>query len=52
MEIILPPIHGTILTAQSPLFNSTGVFESSTPLCSEVFSASGIGLALSAFRKI
>lgn len=47
MEIILPPIQGTTLTNQSPPFSSTGVLESSTPLCAEVSSTSGIALAFS-----
>ena len=51
MEITLPPIQGTTLRAQSPLFSSIGVCESSTPLCSEAFSASEISLALSANKN-
>jgi hypothetical protein len=53
MEIILPPIQGTTLAIQSPFFNSTGTFESSTtPLGPETSSNSGICLAHSAFEKL
>lgn len=48
MEIILPPIQGTILTAQSPLFKLISSFESSAPLGPEASSKSGICLAFSA----
>lgn len=51
MEMILPPIHGTTLRDQSPLFISTGVLDSSVPLCPETFSTSGIRLALSASKQ-
>lgn len=52
MEIILPPIHGTTFRAQTPLFISTGVRDSSVPLCPETLSKSGIRLALSAINII
>lgn len=48
MERIRPPIQGTTLRTQSPLFSSTGVLESSIPFPSETFSKSGICLAVSA----
>lgn len=47
IERILPPIQGTTFSSQSPLFRTTGVLESSTPLCPETVSTSGIRLALS-----
>ena len=52
MEIILPPIQGTTLRAQSPLFSSIGVPESSIPLWPETSCMSGIHLALSAFNSL
>lgn len=51
MEIILPPIDGITLRAQSPLFSSMGIFESSIPMCSETLSASGIGFAFPALNN-
>lgn len=50
MERIRPPIQGTTLRAQSPLFISTGVLDSSSPLPLEFFSTSGIGFAVSAIK--
>ena len=52
MEIILPPIQGTTLRAQSLLFSSIGVLESSIPLWPETSCTSGISLALSAFNSL
>ena len=52
MEIILPPIQGTTLRDQSPLFNSIGVLESSIPLCLKTSCSSGICLTLSAFNNL
>lgn len=49
MEIILPPIQGTIFSDQSPFASSIGVLESSPPLCPEPSSTSGICLILSAY---
>lgn len=50
IERILPPIQGTTFSSQSTLFRTTGVLESSTPLCPETVSTSGIRLALSAIN--
>jgi hypothetical protein len=43
IEITRPPIHGTTLSNQSPLFKSTGIFDSSAPSCPDGSSISGIG---------
>lgn len=51
MEMIRPPIQGTTLRTQSPLFNWTGVLESSSPLCPGTSSISGILFELSAINK-
>lgn len=49
MEMILPPIQGTILRSHSLLFSSMGVLESSIPLGPETSSSiSGIWIAFSA----
>ena len=52
MEIILPPIQGTTLRGQSPLFSSIGVLKSSISLCLKTSCTSGICLALSAFSSL
>lgn len=51
MEIILPPIQGTILTIQSSVFISIGILESSAPFGPETSSKSGIHLELSALNN-